>query len=325
MTNHQTPTKTIDLISIFFILRKNLLLWMIGTSLATATAIAYALLATPLYTSTSRWLPAQNDQANNLSSLANLAGLTLGMPTQQSNERFYSDILHSESILNELLQKSWPTIQGDSVSLYALYQMEPDSIKAKHPYLGPEILARYAMLKVLREESILYRPGNAALALSITTPEPSVSRSVNDFLLQKLKEFNAEDRLRSAVADRIFLEERSHFYQEQLEDKERQLLHFRKRNMGNLLSPELQQLDRQFLREVEVANLLVIEFRKRLEMAKVNELKPMPEFRVIQEPEFPVEKSYPKRTLLVILATLGGALLWAIILVSYHMLRNQTV
>jgi uncharacterized protein involved in exopolysaccharide biosynthesis len=280
-------------------------LWLIAifTTVGIIISLYIGFTATPLYTSQSKWLP--SEQGGELTGLAALAGLSSLGNTGSNNEAFYSEIIKSPVVLQDIIKRTWPTIQGDSVSLAQIYELDSNSMVPTLAHQSKTELLYFKLTNLLKDNIIEFIASSKVFSLSVTTPDPLTSQAINKLIVQKLKKYDEGQNQSKATKERLFLEDRLAIFEDKLATSEAQLLQFQLVNR-DLSAPRTMLHSKQLLREVTINSNLVIEFRKQLELAKANEARKIQDFRIIQAPDIPMQKSYPRKKIILIAGILAG-------------------
>ncbi|MGL1935234.1 MAG: Wzz/FepE/Etk N-terminal domain-containing protein [Fibrobacterales bacterium] len=299
---------------------KSLIFIVMLLSLIVSVVIAKRL--PPKYTSVSKWLPSQinNSTSSGLSGLAALTGMNLGA-TSDNYEIFYDEILVSPIFLDSLITKSWLTMVGDSLTLFEILNIDVDKISPPERYLTKDIILKNMLYGYLTS-IVTFKKSSTARTLSVSTSDPVLSYEVNKQFLELLKKYTESEKNSNAKKERLFIEERYNGFRGDLKKAEAQLKRFRENNM-NVNSPSLMLAQQRLIREVEVFNQLVIEFRKQLELAKIEEVKKIPEFNILQEPTIPITKSKSKKKIIILIGTVLGLILGCFVVLVIHWTREN--
>ena len=134
---------------------------------------------------------------------------------------------------------------------------------------------------------------------------PSLSYFVHEFLIDYLKEYIAEDYFNRDKDKRIFVEERVAEVKGNLSKAEARLAAFHERNFS-IQNPSVILEGERLQREVLLQASVYAELVKQLELAKIDEKKETPAFEIINEADFPLYPSEPKRKILYLLGIFGG-------------------
>ncbi|MGL1902347.1 MAG: Wzz/FepE/Etk N-terminal domain-containing protein [Fibrobacterales bacterium] len=301
----QIEDDEIDLMTLIKILWDRRLIIGVTFVLFTVIAGLLPIVLTPQFDSVSKWLPNQKSGggAGQLSSLAALAGVNMGGASTEDYEAHYDEILKSPLLLDSLIFRKWCLSSGDSLTLLEILKLDFSGINLEKSYVTKQMLIHNSLYGYL-SQTIQFERTATAFSLTIQTIDPVLSYEINNYLLYLLKAYSESEKSSKAKKERLFVEERYKEFKNDLKSAEAKLKKFRENNM-NINSPNLMLSQQRLIREVEIYNQLVIEFRKQLELAKIEEIKKIPEFNVVQEPTVPISKSKPKKKLILIA---GGVL-----------------
>ncbi|MGY6521267.1 MAG: GNVR domain-containing protein [Mongoliitalea sp.] len=143
------------------------------------------------------------------------------------------------------------------------------------------------------------------VSLSFVMPEPvmaaQLARFAQDLLQQQViayKISNAQEQLK-------FTQERFDEKKKEFEDIQAKLANFRDRNQ-NIASAAVLNQQQRLEAEYNFAFNIYTELAKQLEQARIQVAKDTPVFSVIQPVTVPVEKSAPKRPLILVIFTILG-------------------
>jgi capsular polysaccharide biosynthesis protein len=275
------------------------------TLLVGVISVFFAITRPSEYESVSKWLPNQKSGgAGQLSGLAALAGVNIGGASSTDYEAYFEEVLKSPILLDSLIDKKWKISSGDSVNMMTFLEIDTAKIEVSGTYITKELILKnslYGFFKNILE----YERSPKSLSLTVTTKDPILSFEINTYLLHLLKGYTEIEKNSKAQKERLFIEGRYDDFRSDLKKAESNLKNFRENNI-NVSSPSLMLQQQQLIREVEIYNQLVIEFRKQLELAKIEEVKGTPEFNIIQEPTIPLTKSKPNKRLIVMVGLVLG-------------------
>ncbi len=295
----------VDLMQFVKILWKNKWITLIIVILFLGGSIMYASTLPLLYESESKWLTNQrSDGGGQLSRLASLAGMSVGGGSSENYEMYYDEILKSSLVLDSLIFRKWRTENNDSLTLLQLLKIDTNKIVLDKKYLSKNVIVKNMLYGFLSGKIVFENTGKT-LSLKITSKDPVFSYEINKFLLQSLKTYSESEKSSKAKKERLFIEDRYRDFKSDLKSAEAKLKKFRENNM-NVNSPNLMLTQQRLIREVEIFNQLVIEFRKQLELAKIEEIKKIPEFKILQEPQIPLGNSKPNKKLIIMIGLALG-------------------
>lgn len=284
---------------------------VVGLPLAAAVlAAGGSYLLTPTFTATTTFVPEQPSSSGIAGSLAGLAGqygISLGGTERSSSPRFYADLVRTRRILLGALLDHYLDPRGgrDSVTLLPLLRGEGDDSPARIDKaltdLGNAISAR-----VDNQTNVI--------RVNVVMRYPELAAQVANRLIQRLNEFNAETRQSQARERRKFVESRLTGAETELRTNEETLRQFYDRNRSWQQSPQLMFEEGRLRRQVDIRQEVYLTLKREFETARINEVNESPVITIIDVATTPLERSSPRRRLLVTAAFLFGAIvgiLWA--------------
>lgn len=271
------------------------------TGVMTVLAVVFALLQAPVYTATVTILPdtdpSGRGQLAQFAGLAAMAGVDIG---GGSDIQLYPDIIKSESVLRDVISAKYETEKFDRpVTLIEFWEIEEDTAQEDFE----------AVFKILREDvvSVSVARDTRLVTLTVETEEPKLSSDIANRIADQLDEYMITKRRTRASEQRNWVERRLKEVEKDLEVSEEALRDFRERNIRIADSPRLMLEQQRFMREVEVNNALFVELKTQYESVRIQEIRDMPVVQILDYARIPVEKSGPRRKMIVMLAfVLGG-------------------
>lgn len=326
------------------------------TAVVTCAAVAYSLMATPRFESTTRLLPAPPStlldgrspmMPRDMSALAGLVGLPSG--SHADNERFVA-LLKSRTVADKII---------DRFHLMQRYH-------ARHRFEARIILAQRTVIQQDRKAGVI--------TLTFSDRSPEFAAQVAQAYVEGLEDVNAEMNTSGAHLERQFLEGRVKEVDQQLREAISQLSEFA--TVSGMLDPQSQpkstvdealkieaqvialraelsgeeqiytpemlkgpkarlaELERHLTllqgsrgdgslpslrslpklaatfttygRRVKLLEAVQLYLTQKLEMAKTDEVKQLPVFRVMEPAEVPEMRVWPRRTVIVLASTAMG-------------------
>lgn len=325
-------------------------------SVVTCAAIAYSLLATPRFESTTRLLPAppstlldgptRTMMTPDMSALAGLVGLP---GTHTDNERFVA-LLKSRTVADRLIDR------------FRLM----DRYHARYRYEARVILAHHTIIQQDRKTSVI--------TLTFSDRDPKFAAHVAQGYIDELEKVNAEMNTSRAHLEREFLEGRVKEVDQQLREAvahlsefstasgmldpqsqpkstvdealkiEAQVIALRAQLSGEeqIYTPEMLKVPKARLAELErhlallqgsrsdgslpslrslpklgatfanyarrakLLEAVQLYLTQKLELAKTDEVKQLPVFRVMEPAEVPEMRVWPRRTQIVLVSMVAG-------------------
>jgi uncharacterized protein involved in exopolysaccharide biosynthesis len=297
--------------------------------------VLVALVSQNEYTAGSTFVPQTSEQGKvggNLGGLASLAGINLGGLSGGSEvpPSLYPKIVSSVNFRKDLLNARL-NIQGNSQPI--TYHYYYDSIYSpgliplisKYTVGLPGLLIKaikgnkeksnylndFGLINVSEKElehfkrldnqvSIQFNDKEGFVSLSFTMPEPLMAAQMAKFAEELLQKEVIEYKIQNAREQLKFTEERFEEKKIEFEEIQKKLANFRDRNQNLSSAMVLNQLEK-LEAEYNFAFNIYTELAKQLEQAKLQVSKDTPIFSIIQPVTIPIEKSAPKRPLIVII------------------------
>ena len=306
----------------------------------TAIGILIALLSPKEYTAVTSMVPQTShseSKLGGLSSLAAMAGFNLDATSGGDvlTPLVYPQIVTSTPFQLELMNTTFSFSEVDHpVSLFEYYTkisspgilsqiskytiglpgLIISTIKGEEPTTitngkGPIALTKdqEAVRKLIEEKVVLDLDSKQGfLTLSASFPEALVSAQVADQARELLQRYITQYKIKKAVDQLTFIEQRYQEKKSEFEKTQEQLARFRDQNK-NVSSALAQTEEDRLQSEYSIAMNVYNELAKQLEQAKIKVKEETPVFTVLEPAIVPQEKSKPKRVLIVTIWTfLGG-------------------
>jgi len=293
--------------------------------LVVAMALAFALLSTPFYKTESKiiYQTSGGVQSSGLGALAALAGVSTSKGDDPS--AYLQDIILSNDMLQSILAEKWKVTKAlpdtlTPVDLQTLWKIEPDTTKEDW-----QIKLEYGMLDALKKGKyivFLQDKKSGVITLSTEFEDPQVSFDVNNFIYNQLNDILKNKMHFKAAENRKFTEERLSEVKENLKEAEESLRRFRQRNRLRV-DPSEELEDARLQRDVLVNQEIMIQLQKQYELAKIDEARDMPVLDVIDIPMKPIEKSKPKRRIIVLAGGFAAVFFAILSAVLYDMFLEK--
>ena len=268
-------------------------------------AFKVALTSTPFYQTESKiiYQVSGGSQSSGLGALAALAGVS---SKGDDPSAYLQDIILSNNMLKSILAEKWKVSKAlpdtsTPVDLQTLWKIKPDTTKEDW-----QIHLEYGMLGALKKGKYIVfsqEKKSGVITLSTEFQDPQVSYDVNNFIYTQLNDILKNKMHFKASENRKFTEERLAEVKQNLKEAEENLRRFRQRNRLRM-DPSDELEDARFQRDVLLNQEIMIQLQKQYEIAKIDEARDMPVLDIIDKPMKPVDKSKPKRKMIVLA---GGA------------------
>jgi uncharacterized protein involved in exopolysaccharide biosynthesis len=281
--------------------------WRLVAGLPFALAVVAAvvsLIMRPTYTASTTFVPEAGAGAKLPSSLAGLAGqfgLSLGADASRS-PRFYSEVLKSRELLERVLQARYMdprSAAGDSTRLLEILHTRARSA-------ADTLSQGLLVLRTLISTSVDNQTG--IVRLSVNSRYAELAAAIANRMVASLNEFNTHTRQSQARERRRFVEQRIAEAETELRAAEGDLRAFYERNRSWQQSPQLMFEEGRLRRQVEIRQEVYLTLKREFETARIEEVNDTPVITVIDAAVAPRLRTRPRRTLMVLLGFLLGAI-----------------
>jgi len=326
----QTETEEeIDLLELVFSIIKRTLKHKVLAAftfiLIVGLVFAIALLSIPFYKTEAKiiYQTSSGPQSSSLSALAALAGVSTSKGDDPS--AYLSDIILSNYMLQLILAEKWKVTKAlpdtsTPVTLQALWKIKPDTTKENW-----QTRLEYGMLGTLKKGNYIafsQDKKSGVITLSTEFEDPQVSFDVNNFVFNQLNDILLNKMHFKASENRKFTEERLAEVKGNLKEAEEDLRRFRQRNRLRI-DPSDELEDARLQRDVFMNQEIMIQLQKQYELAKIDEARDMPVLDVIDTPMKPIDKSKPKRKLIVMAGGVAAVFFSILIAVLYDLFLEK--
>ena len=274
----------INLLDLLIVLAKHKKRIIGATFVAALLAVGYSLSLPNIYTSSTKILPPQQSQSSasamlsQLGGLAGIAGSSLGIKNPND---LYVAMLKSRSVMEKVVKR---------VDLQKVY--------------GQETLN--GAMSALEGSTVISSDKGGFIVVEVSDKDPQLAANLANTFIEELNKLLQTNSLTDASQKRTFLEQQLRQAKNKLTDAELVL--------DKTPNTSLQYLDA--LRNLKYQEALWEILVKQFEMAKMDEAKDFPLIQVLDKATPPENKSKPKRSLIVMLATLAAfflAVIWAFV------------
>jgi len=288
-------------------------------------ALVSALLSIPFYKTEAKiiYQVSGGAQSGGLGALAALAGVSTSKGDDPS--AYLQDIILSNNMIQSILAEKWKVSKAlpdtlTPVDLQTLWKIKPDTTKENW-----QIKMEYGMLDALKKgKYIVFSQDKKSGVITLSTEfeDPQVSFDVNNFIYNQLNDILKNKMHFKASENRKFTEERLMEVKENLKEAEESLRRFRQRNRLRV-DPSDELEDARLQRDVLVNQEIMIQLQKQYEIAKIDEARDMPVLDVIDSPMKPIEKSKPKRRIIVLVGGIAAILFAVLSAVFYDLFLEK--
>jgi len=280
-------------------------------------AAAWALLATPRYRAVGKYALEERRQPSAVGGLAALAGQLGGALGGVRSLQFYADVLVGREILRKVALDTFPDpASGTRRPLIDILEIRGDT---------PAERETFAIERLEKAANTSTNDRTGTITLEVSLPDPELAAAVGRRMYDHLEEFNFETRRSAASERREFAARELVRARSELADAEAAMRSFLEANRAGLEIPRLNFQRQQHQRRIEVLNELYGRLARELQEAKVDEVRDTPVFTVVQQPEPPVYRDFPRRTRMTLAGGLMGgaaAVLWIVLAASARSARE---
>jgi len=261
------------------------------------------------YRSEARILPADSKGVGGLGQLAQAAAaFGVGLPSQDSGDANFVDILNSRSIREDLLRAEYQF----RVKRWK-FGPETEHKETLYDYLDFPNMDR--AIKEVGTLVVAFRdPKTKVISLTAETKSPSLSQQIVQRAVRDLGAFVMEKGRTRGGEKARFAEARLNDSKEEALKAEDAFRKFLEVNRSYQVSadPTVRLLGTRLEATLKLRQQLVMTLALNLEQALLEEKNDVPIVNVMDDPNLPEEKSRPKRSVIVLLAFFGGtAAAWA--------------
>ena len=260
------------------------------TALFAVAAAVIALCKPPIYSASVTLLP--HNQISLGGTLGTFFDITGGMGSGSDLEPYYSDIVMSDRVLDEVIARSWIERKGQEPrTLFEILRIKNGSQDG-----GVDRLARDKIKRKLRGDVIRFGSDRASGVMRLTCSlprHPELAADLANFLVDRLGAYAVQNRRTKAGEQRQFVAGRLEEVRAELDSATAQLARFVQGNRLYAQSPVLQERYGQLVREVEAKTAIWTELRRQLEIARIDEEKSIVTLTILDYATPPVKKSGP--------------------------------
>ena len=274
----------INLLDLLIVLAKHKKRIIGATFAAALLAVGYALSLPNIYTGSTKILPPQQSQSSAsamLSQLGGLAGMAGGSLGIKNPNDLYIAMLKSRSVMEKIVKR---------FDLQKVYEQETLT----------------GTLNALEGSMTVASGKDGMITVEVSDKDPQLAANIANAFIEELNKLLQTYSLTDASQKRTFFEQQLRQAKDKLTDAELKL--------DKTPNTSLQYLDA--LRNLKYQEALWEILARQFEMAKLDEAKDFPLIQVLDKATPPEKKSKPKRSQIVLLATLVAfflAVIWAFI------------
>jgi uncharacterized protein involved in exopolysaccharide biosynthesis len=278
--------------------------WSVALCMAfvLAALLTWTLLKGREYTSVSSFTPLSSSVSPELAGAAVQFGINLpGSDDQTQSPAFYEALLGADHVLRETVNSEYvDPSSGRQASLVTIWQADGRSEEQRVASAIEDLGERIDVGSVQR---------TGIVTLRVRAESAELARGINARMLEVLHAFNLERRGSRAEKEREFVEGRVEAKLRDLRAAEDRLEAFLKANRSYERSPELRFQYERFVRDVSTHQAVYATLSQSLEQAKIDEVRDIPLFTLIDVPRAPVKPDARGLAFRGFLGLFGGAVL----------------
>jgi len=292
-TPEPTPCEYPEFEQIHIIEYVNILLrrrWLIvaGVFIAVLLAGIYSKMLPPVYMASGKFLPARNpDMVNRMSALAGPGG-RVDTIEENLTPDYYAELIRSGAFLERVARKKYKTRKFPTeVDLLTFYKIKGGN---EGEIIGKAIKMIRASLSIsMPRGTAVYQRGAQFVTVSYKAPDPELTASVVNGILNEAVSFNQTSRDSKALQNRQFIEKQLNETQDLLRKAETDLAEFSTRNR-KIATPYVEVEADRLKRAVKAREEVHVTLARQLELAKIEEQQKKPFIEVIDTATVPFAK-----------------------------------
>jgi len=271
-----------------------------------AVSAAVSLILPARFTASTSFIPEEKGKAGLSSSgLAALAGqfgvsgAALGMGT--GSAQFYADLVRSRSITRALLAATAP-INGRPVPVIELLDVD-DANPVRRLESGEKAISERIDVSVDRTTN--------RITIAVWMRQPETAKAVADSILALINQFDRNTRRTTASEKRAFVEQQKTLAEDSLRFAEQAMATFLEQNRSYQQSPQLAFRHDRLERVISLRQDIFLSLAREAQDARLQEVDTRPVLNIIDPPLLPGKRTWPKRTVIVLISVLvAEVFLW---------------
>ncbi|MCL1967477.1 MAG: Wzz/FepE/Etk N-terminal domain-containing protein [Fibromonadales bacterium] len=301
----------------------------IVTAIVVVVAVlAYLQIADKFYRTTTKFVyQSSTKQGGNLSTLAALAGFSIGSGSSDDGSAYMEDIIKSKDFLSQFANREWFIADTNKTAdtlkpttLEKFWEIELDSsINNIKQHLQEAIIE-----KILKRKYVRYEQDKKTGIISLITQfeDTKLSYDFNVAMFEELNNTLLHKMHFKAAENRKFIEERLAEVKNDLEKSEEILLRFQQQNRS-WTDPSIQLQESRLARDVTINQELALQLQKQYELAKIEEARDMPLLDVIESPRRALKHFKPKLKIVLAIGLAGGIILGLVFALGFDFVLTE--
>ena len=226
----------------------------------------------------------------------------------------YKELITSKILLSRILDKKFTTQKyGKNKKLIDILLEEKEKTKSSK---------QEALLLLQKSIFINEDLRSQIFTLQVNSFEPKLAYELNKLIVSELDLYQKDINKIKTKEARVFIEKRILDTKKELDAAEEKLREFLERNRRIENSPNLQLEQQRMGREIEVLTGVYTTLKQNLETTKIEEVKDSDYVLYIDNPDIPINRTSPKRKILVILSSIIGFILASLYIVGREYLKS---
>lgn len=215
---------------------------------------------------------------------------------------YFSALVNSRSIAERVLLRPLPASidprEQKANNLFEIYGAD----KNNYAYSFDRAIVKFEKALDVQTDA-----SSGVLTVTMKAESPELARTVTRNVMEELDSLNRRINHQSAVGQLSSIENQLSMAQHAMYAAEDSLQSFLMNNRTYTGSPQLVFQESRLHRRVDIRQATVQALSQQAEQARLDANKSLPTFSVIDPPNLPTERSFPKRKLSVLIATVLGA------------------
>jgi len=293
-----------------------------------AATLVYLKTTDKFYQTTTKFVyQSSTKQGGNLSTLAALAGFSIGSGSSEDGSAYMEDIIKSKDFLSQFASREWFIADTNKtadtskpVTLEEFWKIEIDSsANNTEQYLQEAIIER-----MLKRKYIKYEQDKKTGIISLITQfeDTKLSYDFNVAMFEELNNTLLHKMHFKAAENRKFIKERLAEVKSDLGRSEEILLRFQQQNRS-WNDPSIRLQESRLTRDVTINQELALQLQKQYELAKIEESKDMPLLDVIESPSRALKHFKPRPKLVLAIGFTGGIILGLLFALGFDFARME--
>jgi tyrosine-protein kinase Etk/Wzc len=261
--------------------------------------LLFALLSPKTYRAQAKVIPAALVESRaDLLDVAQLrsAASQLGISVSGSNmdpSFMFPQMLRSRDLLQRLIAREYPLRDGRKIDLMTFLKVKPDTEERR---------LQRAATGLRRMLKSTYDSRSGVTLINTQMGDPVLAAAFANAAAEELDRFLHDLKARQAGKKAEFISNRLVEVQDQLGEAENALRDFRLRNREIMGSPSLMLDETRRIRDVTVNEQIFITLKTQFEIARIQEVRDLPDIMLLERATPPLLRASPKRSKIMVIA-----------------------